>query len=87
MAEKTRILSTFNTLWEENKCINKSTKQVAQIFEINNRTVHKINRGGEKGLFSPPKKPAGRSAKIDEFDNNAIRRVVHQFFYQNELPT
>lgn len=40
-------------------------------------------------LQSPKKeKPRAKIVeRLDEFDKNAIRRKVHQFYFRNELPT
>lgn len=43
-----------------------------------------------KGLISPPLKRTGRKSLLSTFDDTVkymIRRTVHSFFYDGELPT
>lgn len=62
---------------------NKSGASVSSVYRImiEYKTKHE---------FSEPKTNQNRKQiveSVDDFDRNAIRRKVHQYFFRNELPT
>lgn len=51
------------------------------------RTVKEYKKTGE---LAAPKQRTGRHSKVQGFDEatrNAVRQIVHSFFFKNELPT
>ncbi|XP_072377702.1 uncharacterized protein [Diabrotica undecimpunctata] len=71
--------------------ISEIVKQTASTSGVGEASVYRIIREQKStGGFSSPKKNKPRKTilhKIDDFDKTAIRRIVHQFFFRNEIPT
>ncbi|CAK9834558.1 hypothetical protein ANTRET_LOCUS11073 [Anthophora retusa] len=71
----------------------KSVTDIVQITArtagVSKRSVFRIRKEGMSGEISSPKRTKIRQQiveKVDDFDKNVIRRIVHQFFHRNELP-
>ena len=65
--------------------------RVAKAFQLSTSTVANIRRKGKiGGLFKTPQQRYTTDIKqinIDDFDRQAIRRVVHGFYEHHEYPT
>lgn len=94
--EKEIILNTFKSQAEDSgNFLNATTSEVvrdtAYKTGTSERSIYRVVREykTQKKLKSPkkPKKRKNVLAKIDDFDRNAIRRKVHEFYFRNELPT
>lgn len=76
-----------NLYWSLVACVNKT----AEILGISPRTVRVVVKENKTtGRLSSPKKKGRKTnfkQNIDEYTYSAIRRIVHQFFRRNELPT
>lgn len=71
--------------------IDEVVDKVASKTGVCGRSIYRIIREyKDKHEFSEPKTNQNRTNiidSVDEFDKNAIRRKVHQYFFRSELPT
>nr|CAI5858466.1 unnamed protein product [Callosobruchus analis] len=87
------VLNVFKSEFLENPgvSIHEIEKIIAKKTGVSARTVFSIRKGyKESHTLSEPRKPTEYkkiSHTVDDFDRNAIRCKVHQFFFRNELPT
>lgn len=71
------------------ECVDK----VAEVLGISVRTVYSVLKEHKENDSESPKPPEKTGPKLtfkDKLDNftfTAIRRIVHQFFHRNEIPT
>ena len=65
--------------------------RVAKACQLSTSTVANIRREGKTGgLFKTPQKRYTTDRKqinVDDFDRQAIRRMVHRFYERHEYPT
>lgn len=91
--EKDMILNVYKTALESNPevLISDIADNAARATGVCKSSVFKVLREyKECGILNSPKKTKLRKCileEIDDFDRNAIRRKVHEFFFRNELPT
>ncbi|XP_072377939.1 uncharacterized protein [Diabrotica undecimpunctata] len=91
--EKSVIYNIYKSTTESRPeaLISEILKQTASTSGVGEASVYRIIREqNSTGGFSSPKKNKPRKTilhKIDDFDKTAIRRIVHQFFFRNEIPT
>lgn len=87
------ILNVYKAELQLNPTLNLTEIMERTCFStgINKSSVYRvINEYKEFKVLSSPKKTRPRNSlldSIDDFDRNAIRREVHQFFFRNEIPT
>lgn len=87
------ILNVYKCEMRENPTLvlEELQNRVADKTGVCSRTVYNvIKEYKETHTFSAPKRKLTYKKyidSIDDFDKNAIRRKVHQFFFRNELPT
>lgn len=66
-------------------------KKTAELLGLSAITVQRILKERKTtGTFSSPKKAGPKTnflQKMDEYTYSAIRRIVHQFYRRNEIPT
>lgn len=72
--------------------ISEIVKQTASTSGVGEASVYRIIREKKNSTagFSSPKKNKPRKTiqdKVDDCDKTVIRRIVHQFFFRNEIPT
>lgn len=71
------------------ECVNK----VAEVLGISVRTVYSVLKEHKENDSESPKPPEKTGPKLtfkdklDDFTFTAVRRIVHQFFHRNEIPT
>lgn len=91
--EKSVILNVYNYFKQQNP-----STTVDSIVEISSKvmgyaksTVYKILKEEKSAGITPPKPRTGRpklsKVNVDEFFKNAIRRMVHSFFLNKQIPT
>ncbi|XP_076278003.1 uncharacterized protein LOC143207946 [Lasioglossum baleicum] len=90
--EKNFVLNVYNKEKEKNpdKNIDEIVDATAAITGISKRSIYRIRSEAGAGVIASPKKKKPRlrvTEKIDDFDKNAIRRIVHQFVFRGKLPT
>jgi transposase len=88
--EKTIILNVFNSL--QHQKIENSVDGVVEVCSkmtgIGKSTIYRLIREKKSGAIKPPKQSTGRhKISIDEAERHAIRRKVHAFYFNNEIPT
>lgn len=87
------ILNVYKTALESNPelTISDIGDKAACITGVSKASVFRVMREYTNcGVLNSPKKTKLRKRvldDIDDFDRNAIRRKVHEFFFRNELPT
>lgn len=92
-AEKNMILNVYKTAIESNpeRLISDIGNEAARITGVSKASVFRVMREYKNsGVLNSPKKTKSRKRileDVDDFDRNAIRRKVHEFFFRNELPT
>lgn len=91
--EKNIILNIYKSEMLENptSLVDEVVKRVANKVGTSCATVYRVIREYKQThTLSEPKTNQNRKNSldlVDEFDRNAIRRKVHQFFFKNEVPT
>lgn len=91
--EKNMVLNVYKHELQESpeRLISEIVQQVADKTGICRASVFNIIREYRTtGRFSAPKTNQNRNnsiSAVDDFDRNAIRRKIHEFFFRNELPT
>ncbi|XP_076179541.1 uncharacterized protein LOC143152859 [Ptiloglossa arizonensis] len=91
--EKQLILNIYKSLIQENPTmlINDIVKKAATIAGVCRSTVYRVLREFKRTrTLSIPKEKRTRDTtidSIDDLDKNAIRRKVHEFYMNNEIPT
>lgn len=92
-SEKQTILNIYKNEMQENdnKTVDEVVSKTANISGVSSSSVYRILREyrANHSLADPKKYPSRKKINdaIDDFDRNAIRRIVHNFFFHNELPT
>ncbi|CAK9810870.1 hypothetical protein ANTPLA_LOCUS6710 [Anthophora plagiata] len=91
-SEKNIILNIYKAelLKNPEKSVTDIVQITARTAGFSKRSVFRIRKEGMSGEISCPKRTKIRQKfveKVDDFDKNVIRRIVHQFFHRNELPT
>ncbi|CAK9802850.1 hypothetical protein ANTQUA_LOCUS10453 [Anthophora quadrimaculata] len=91
-SEKNIILNIYKAelLKNPGKSVTDIVQITARTAGVSKRSVFRIRKEGMSGEISSPKRTKIRQKiveKVDDFDKNVIRRIVHQFFHRNELPT
>lgn len=91
--EKEIVMNVYKTVrkanpdWYNGDCEKAAAKSVG----VSDRTVRRIVQEYNKNskTFSEPKTPTRTTIldSVDDFSLNAIRRIVHGFFFENEQPT
>uniref|UniRef100_A0A6P7G871 Uncharacterized protein LOC114338835 n=1 Tax=Diabrotica virgifera virgifera TaxID=50390 RepID=A0A6P7G871_DIAVI len=87
------ILNVFKTEIQENPTKSKSaiSIRVADKTGVCSRSVRNIVQEYENtGTLSTPKQIKQRRSiinSLDDLNKEAIRRIIHQFFFRNEIPT
>lgn len=91
--EKNVIMNIYKTQLEENPLlpVDELVRKAGNIAGVSSSSVYAVMREyKQKHYFSVPKPYPSRKKiidMVDDFDLNAIRRKVHQFFFRNEMPT
>lgn len=94
--DKEVVLNVFKHLEESYPqdtypCKKSLMDKTAEITGTSVRSVYRIVREKKQtGHVESPPKPAKRHAIMDDLDDielGAIRRIVHTFYFNNELPT
>lgn len=91
--EKHMILNTYKSETETNAnvLISDIVSKVAYTTGTSDSSVYRVIREYKTTheLHSPKKTKRRETIidKIDDFDRNAIRKKVHEFYFRNELPT
>lgn len=92
-AEKDMILNTYKTTLEFHPELSISDigDRTAHITGVSKASVFRVIKQYKNDgvLKSPKRKKLRRCVKedVDEFNRNAIRKKVHEFFFKKELPT
>ena len=92
-AEKSMILNVYKMTLELNpdSLIDDIVKKASESTGVSESSVYRVIREykATHTLKSPKKEKSRKKLlkSVDEFDRNAIRRKVHEFFFRNELPT
>jgi transposase len=91
--QKVIVLNLFKKVTEENAALSKTcvVDRVASMSGVSCRSVFNILKEKKTtGVVKSPSKKRKRIStvsSIDDFTKNAIRLKVHQFFFNNEIPT
>lgn len=88
--EKTIILNVYNALVHQhpNAGVVKVTEMCSQMTGVGLTSVYKIVRESKSGILKSPKPKTGRRKLIlDENEKQLIRKTVHSFYFNKELPT
>ncbi|XP_026728002.1 uncharacterized protein LOC113494064 [Trichoplusia ni] len=95
-AEKVTVINVFKHVeetWPQDSYPYKTDviNKTAEVMGISRATVNRfIKEYKTTGCLKSPPKPSPRVSKIDTLDDmdlGAIRRKVHMFYFNNELPT
>jgi hypothetical protein len=92
-AGKKIILNIYKNLIQlnPNTSISEVVRNAALCSGVCKRTVYRIlKENKEHHSLSSPKRTKNRDSllsNVDDFDRNAVRRKVHEFYFRNELPT
>ncbi|KAJ8913791.1 hypothetical protein NQ315_002697 [Exocentrus adspersus] len=92
-AEKHSVINVMKILKQqyEDKGTSELVVEVARKLGLAKSTIYRILAEYKaKGKVGAPKKASGRPSITESFDEsikNDIRKVVHGFFFKNELPT
>lgn len=98
VSEKQMVLNAYNYVWNQNTAKSfevpkkdECVKTVSEILGISTRSVYRILKEQKENVQLTSQKNSGPKLtfkdKIDDFDFSAIRRKVHQFFYEKDPPT
>ncbi|RVE55110.1 hypothetical protein evm_000008 [Chilo suppressalis] len=98
VSEKQMVLNAYNYVWNQNAAKpfdvpkkDDCVKTVSQILGISTRSVYRILKEQKENVQLSNRKKSGPKLtfkdKINDFDFSAIRRKVHQFFYEKDPPT
>ena len=91
--EKDMILNVYKNVLESNPELSISDvgNEAARVTGVCKASVFRVISEYKKcGALNSPKKTKVRkriSEDVDDFERNAIRKKVHEFFFLNELPT
>lgn len=93
LAEKQHIINMYKQVLDDKpktKIVDVVSK-ISQAAGVVKSTVYRVLKEYRKsGTISSPKNIGGRPGLLKTFDDgfkNAVRRLVHDFFLKNELPT
>lgn len=91
-AEKNMIMNVYKTELDADpsNLISDIVKKTSASTGVSTTTVYRVVAEYKRGEFSSPKKSKKRMTildAVDDFDQTAIRRKVHEFFFKNEIPT
>ncbi|KAJ8912219.1 hypothetical protein NQ315_009043 [Exocentrus adspersus] len=92
-AEKHSVINVMKRLKQqyEDKGTSELVVEVARMLGLAKSTIYRILAEYKaKGKVGAPKKASGRPSITESFDEsikNDTRKVVHGFFFKNELPT
>lgn len=90
ISEKIIMLNVFNALRYQKSAISiESTVELcSKMTGIGKATIYRLMREEKTGTVTPPKpSPGRRTIPIDEGEKAIIRRKVHSFYFNKEIPT
>lgn len=90
LREKQTVLSVFDNLQKDYKTltVDKLVTKCSNFTQFGKSTIYRILHERKlESLKSPLSKSGRKPIKFDEDEKNALRRLVHSFYFRKEIPT